>query len=70
MASLIRTIAAALAGALVGLALSASAAQFTKNSGGSSGGVSRAEFERLSGQVQAIEGRVAALERMSGHGHG
>ena len=35
MARLIRTIAVALAGALVGIALSASAAQFTKNSGGS-----------------------------------
>ncbi len=57
---------AALAGMLIGVTVSASAAQFT-NGGGSGGGVSRAEFERLKGEVQAIEGRVAALERMSGH---
>jgi hypothetical protein len=58
---------AALAGALAAGALSASAAQFGVNNGG---GVSKAEFQRLQGQVQALEGRVAALERISGHSGG
>jgi hypothetical protein len=60
-------VASALAGAIFAGALSASAAQFTTNGGG---GVTKAEFERLQGQVQALEGRVAALERMSGHSGG
>jgi hypothetical protein len=70
MKKLVVATSAALAGALVGVALSASAAQFTKNAGGSEGAVTRAEFNRLQGQVQALEGRVAALEKMSGHSGG
>jgi hypothetical protein len=70
MRNVIAMAATAFAGALVGIALSASAAQFTTNGGGPAGGVSRAEFNRLQGQVQAIEGRVTALERMSGHSGG
>ena len=66
MTNIMKFAAAAMVGAIAAFGISAEAAQFSSNGGGGGGGVSRSEFERLQGQVQAIEGRVTALEHMSG----
>ncbi len=71
MKSVVKIVTAAMICTISIFPLGAEAAQFTRtghsSNTGSENSVTRADFERLQGQVQALEGRVAALERMSDH---